>query len=356
CQYYGTINATGFYTFTPDSAGAGPYNITIKVNDSKTQTIAYLYLNVTAPVNHVPVIQAIPSLNGVIGVPITYQVVATDADGDTLTYSCQYYGTINATGFYTFTPDSAGAGPYNITIKVNDSKTQTIAYLYLNVTASANQQPTVVIISPSNGATVSGTVMVSGTANDIDGAVQSVEIKINDGIWYNAAGTQSWSYSFDTTNLPSGNATIYAKAFDGTEYSAPTTITVKINKLPVVTIDSPANNAVVSGKITVSGSANDADGGVQSVEVRVDNDSWKSAKFKDGQWSYDIDTTKLSNGEHGIYVRAYDGNSSSLDSIIKIKVDNKKESKGFIPGFEILALISILGVSALLKRRRIKLA
>ncbi|MFA5772808.1 MAG: right-handed parallel beta-helix repeat-containing protein, partial [Thermoplasmata archaeon] len=95
---------------------------------NSSEVIIYVSIPATNP-NHVPVIQAIPSLNGVIGVPITYQVVATDADGDTLTYSCQYYGTINATGFYTFTPDSAGAGPYNITIKVNDSKTQTIAYL-----------------------------------------------------------------------------------------------------------------------------------------------------------------------------------------------------------------------------------
>ena len=43
-----------------------------------------------------------------------------------------------------------------------------------------NQPPTVSIISPSSGSTVSGTITVQGVASDPDGTVQSVDVSIDD--------------------------------------------------------------------------------------------------------------------------------------------------------------------------------
>lgn len=94
---------------------------------------------------------------------------------------------------------------------------------------SGNSPPTCSITSPSNGATVSGTITIQGTASDSDGTVQSVEVKIDSGTWQTATGTTSWNYSWDTTTVSDGSHTIYARSYDGTDYSTEASVTVTVS-------------------------------------------------------------------------------------------------------------------------------
>jgi len=94
---------------------------------------------------------------------------------------------------------------------------------------STNTPPTCSITSPSNGATVNGTVTIQGTASDSDGTVQSVQVKIDSGSWQTATGTTSWSYSWDTTGVGDGSHTIYARSYDGTNYSTEDSVTVTVD-------------------------------------------------------------------------------------------------------------------------------
>ena len=82
----------------------------------------------------------------------------------------------------------------------------------VNTTVDANP-PKVTIISPSPGATVSGTVEVSGTAAD-DRTVAAVAVSLDGGEWRAASGTSSWQYSFDARALTVGSHVVTARATD----------------------------------------------------------------------------------------------------------------------------------------------
>jgi hypothetical protein len=91
-----------------------------------------------------------------------------------------------------------------------------------------NSKPVVSISYPSSGASVWGLVMISGTASDPDGNVNSVEVKIGDGEWVGADGTLLWSFTWDTYGYENSRFTISARSWDGKDYSDVRTITVSV--------------------------------------------------------------------------------------------------------------------------------
>jgi len=69
---------------------------------------------------------------------------------------------------------------------------------------------------------------------DPEGTVQRVEIKIEDGNWENATGTTSWTFTWDTKAHPNGGYMIYARSYDGENYSSEESISVVVdNPKPV---------------------------------------------------------------------------------------------------------------------------
>jgi glycosidase len=92
--------------------------------------------------------------------------------------------------------------------------------------------PTVAINSPTNGATVVGTISISGTASD-NVAVASVQISIDSGSWMTASGTTSWSFSLNTQYMLNGLHTIYAQATDTSgNVSTIPSVTVNVFNVP----------------------------------------------------------------------------------------------------------------------------
>lgn len=91
------------------------------------------------------------------------------------------------------------------------------------------EPPAVSIDAPSEGATVSGTVDVAGSASDSDGSVQRVEVRIDDGDWQQAQGTTSWSFSWDTTAVGEGDHRVQARSFDGSAFSDVATVNVTVD-------------------------------------------------------------------------------------------------------------------------------
>lgn len=92
-----------------------------------------------------------------------------------------------------------------------------------------NQPPAVSITSPASGATVSGSVTITGTASDSDGTVQWVEVRIDSGAWQTVTGTTSWSRQWDTTAVANGAHTISARSWDGTAYSSVASVGVTVS-------------------------------------------------------------------------------------------------------------------------------
>ncbi len=116
---------TGAITWTPTSAQLGSQAVTVRVVDpgglAATQAFA---VNVVAAGNSAPQITSAPVTGATVGVAYTYGVVATDPNGDALTYSLTQSPsgmTIGATsGAIGWTPGAGQAGTQAVTVRVAD--------------------------------------------------------------------------------------------------------------------------------------------------------------------------------------------------------------------------------------------
>lgn len=173
--------------------------------------------------------------------------------------------------------------------------------------------------------------------------------------WHSNISGYLGSESKITTSLEEGQhrITLWVNDNSGHNVSASVEITVKANQKPMVAISTPSDDSTIKGKITISGAANDPDGVVERVWIKIDSESWAEASGT-WSWSYPWDTTKVSNGEHTISVMAYDGYGyNSTIHTVTVNVNNKKETpKGFIPGFETTTIILLLGIYVILRKRK----
>ncbi|MCK5292897.1 MAG: right-handed parallel beta-helix repeat-containing protein, partial [Thermoplasmata archaeon] len=92
-----------------------------------------------------------------------------------------------------------------------------------------NQSPNCTITAPATGASVMGVMWITGKAADSDGFVQNVEVRIDSSGWLEANGNESWSLNWDTTNLSNGEHTLFARSFDGENYSIEATVHLNVN-------------------------------------------------------------------------------------------------------------------------------
>lgn len=187
-------------------------------------------------------------------------------------------------------------------------------YVAVAVATPTNVRPTVALTAPANNATVQqGTaVQINATAADSDGSVQRVE-------FYDGAtkiGEDLTSpYSFSWTNAAVGTHTITARATDNanaTTTSASITITITANNAPVVTVTSPADNAVIpfGDPITLAATASDVGGTIVKVEF-FDN----TAKLgEDLTAPFTFVWTNAAAGSHRITARATDNDNNSVTS------------------------------------------
>ena len=90
-------------------------------------------------------------------------------------------------------------------------------------------KPTVAITSPQAGATVTGSINVTGSSAD-NAAVAKVEVAVDGGSWSTASGTSTWSAPFISTGYANGSHTIAARATDTSgNVSAITSVSVNVS-------------------------------------------------------------------------------------------------------------------------------
>jgi hypothetical protein len=195
--------------------------------------------------------------------------------------------------------------------------------------------PTVSIVSPAAGATLSGTVNLTANASDSVG-VSSVQFKVdgtNSGPSLTAA---PYTTSLNTTTLSNGNHTLTAVATDTAGNSATSVgVTVKVNNSsstppPTVSITSPTSGATVSGTVTVTATATSSVG-VANVQFQLDGANVGSA-VATSPYTYSWDTTKASNGSHTLNAVATDTTGLSTTSAgVTVKVSNATVQPPTVP-------------------------
>lgn len=121
----------------------------------------------------------------------------------------------------------------NETAKQEINMTAYINLISYNYNPSiGNQKPVSRINSPINNSTVKDTVGISGVAFDVDGVIKKVQLKVDDGEWFDVAEDATnritWTHSWHTIKIENGKHMIYTRAWDGTVYSDVDSIVVNV--------------------------------------------------------------------------------------------------------------------------------
>ena len=131
------------------------------------------------------------------------------------------------------------------------------------VTGSGDGPPSIAWVSPTNGATVDGSVGLQIDAQDAEDPVGSltVEWNVDGGAWQTAGYNSSTGYyegNWDTASVSDGSHTLNTRATDSASNQATDSIgvTVSNSSVPVVvtSIDPPTAQKGTTSPVTISGS------------------------------------------------------------------------------------------------------
>ncbi len=177
-------------------------------------------------------------------------------------------------------------------------------------------------------------INISGGSKDN----QVHENSIIDNTLFGLEAFANMGYSVDATNNwwgdPSGpyhavNNT-EGKGDEVTDYVIFDPWTTEGNSKPIVTVTSPADEAKAIGTVTIYGTASDEDGDetLVSVEISIDNGAWETVNGI-VTWTFDWNTTGLTEDRYTLTFRAYDGTDYS--DIIEIELNVVKITENAKP-------------------------
>jgi hypothetical protein len=182
--------------------------------------------------------------------------------------------------------------------------------------------PSLTIGSPAAGATVSGSVTVSGVASDA-GGVAGVALSVDGGLYQAATGTATWTTSVDTRSLADGTRVFRVQALDAAGNAATSSVSVAVRNdftAPSVSIAAPLGGSTIAGTVTAAGTASD-NVAVAKVEVAVDAGAFQPVAGTTS-WSSPINTASYANGGHTISVRVTDASGNVSTASVAVTVQN----------------------------------
>ncbi|MBO0609282.1 LamG-like jellyroll fold domain-containing protein [Myceligenerans salitolerans] len=304
-------------------------------------------LHAGTPVNSAPV-GAADAYGTVEGEPLTVEAPGvlgndTDADGDDLTATgltqpADGEVVMDGDGSFTYTPDGGFAGTDTFTYRASDG-TATSEPTTVTITVEEDDQPPV-NTAPEAGddayAAVGGEPLVLPApgvlANDTDAdgnvlTATGVTQPANGSVTLEADG--SFTYTSDAGF--SGKDVFTYRADDGTDRSAPATVTVTV-KSPAVTAVAGVALPITYGTAGTVSVAVSPDTATGSVQLSDGDTALATAMIADGRGTLVLPATSLPPGVHDLTLR-YGGDADHRASSSKVRVVVEK----VVPTMEISA-------------------
>ena len=322
--------ATGQLMGTPAAADAGTYRgIVIWVTDGKSDTALPAFdLTVQAQgaaVNRAPTISGTPALTVAVGAVYTFTPTASDADGNSLSFTIQnrpaWAGFDPTTGALQGSPQSANAGTYaNIVIAVTDG----------NATVSLPPFTLVVTIPTTNSPpTISGAPMTSVAAGTPYTFVPTAADPDDNPLTFAIAGKPAWAtFNMQTGALTGTPPTGTTGSFSGIVISVSDGSASAALPAFAITVTAPTTNRppTISGTPATNGKQGTAYA-FQPTAADADNDPLTFTIANRPTWAtFNASTGRLSGTPGATNIRTY--------SNIVISVSDGKASTA-LPAFAI---------------------
>ncbi|MDT8282016.1 MAG: putative Ig domain-containing protein, partial [Gammaproteobacteria bacterium] len=196
-------SSSGLITWTPSASGSFP--VTVVVSDGRGGEGTQSFVVIVEPLNQSPVIQSAPVISAQTDVAYSYQVIASDANGDSLAYSLTQSPagmSINTvSGLISWTSTVTGSFP--VTVQVSDGRAGVDEQLFV-VTVTQSNRPPVITSAPVAQATIDQPYTYQVIASDVDANVLTYRLLAAPlGMNINASsGVISWlPANFETSNV-----------------------------------------------------------------------------------------------------------------------------------------------------------
>lgn len=241
---------------------------------------------------------------------------------------------------WTATWDSTASanGAYSVrAIAVKPGATANSTPVSFNVNNTAVTPPlAVTVVSPSNGASISGSVSLGAATNqNVDSLSFIVTREFGDHLQTTipASGSGStWSATWNAGSLPNGNYSVIARASKtGQTTDSPSVAFTLANPSPapsepelVVTLTAPTNGATVSGTVGLAASTNVTASSVMFI-VRSGSSvaaSISAASTGTNAWGASLTTTALANGTYTIVARGTKDGTTVDSTAATVTVSN----------------------------------
>lgn len=296
-----TIDAvSGLITWTPTAAQVGQHDYRVIVEDGRGagagQTVM---LYVPDADNTPPQITSEPEFTTRVEREYVYDVAATDADDDPLTFRLMTapdgMSIEPSTGLITWMPLEEQIGTHTVTVVADDGRNGLGGQTYSLTVNPPNVAPMVTFIQPATGASLEEgrSVTLQVEASDSDGSIAQVEFYVDDDLLgtQTAPGTQTSVYELAWTAAGLGEHTIYAIACDNEGASAQTesvAITV-VEPLPdtiapIVEVTATPQRVQPGDPVSIQISISDASP-IESVSVTING---VPLTLSDNQASYTV--------------------------------------------------------------------
>ncbi|MGI9344510.1 MAG: putative Ig domain-containing protein, partial [Gammaproteobacteria bacterium] len=285
--------ATGTLTGTPQAADAGNYTgvqIAVADADDRVSLTAFMIV-VSAIPNQAPVISGTPGTQVMVGNSYVFTPSASDADGDSLTFSITgmppWASFAAATGQLSGTPADGDVGTHaGIRISVSDGRDS----------ASLPAFSIVVAPAPNVVPTISGTPPTSVTAGDAYTFTPSAADADGDSLTFSIAGRPGWANFDPVTGRLMGTPAvtdvgthtgISIRVSDGRDTTALPTFAITVdappNAAPTIT-GTPPSSVTVGSAYSFTPTASDPNGDSLTFSI-TGRPGWASFSSASGQLS-----------------------------------------------------------------------
>ncbi|WP_431685685.1 Ig-like domain-containing protein [Hahella sp. NBU794] len=327
-----TINELGAIRWTASAEQQGQYQITVIVSDSRARAVQRFTLQAVAAndANAYPVIVSRPFDQASVDREYSYQIQATDADGDTLSYglmSGPVGMSVAADGALRWTPGADQVGIQDVVVYAEDGAGRSLQSYSINVTQKVKPLTATVVVSPefvNPGDTLSINVFV-------DGGQSAPTIAL----WLDGVETSMGDFGQVIVNAETiGVHTIEVGVTDGVDTVIETArFAVRDaadENAPLVSLSAPTLDATITAPTEVIGSVQDANLALYKVMLSPRGQQAWQVIAQGGENVSEakiatFDPTLLLNGQYDVVLYAEDVNglSATANTVIAVEGDLK---------------------------------